>query len=79
MTPPPPPAEDTLPKSGYVNIVRPRPGAGRGAAAGTGQTAGMPKFTTLKGTAAPLDLQVRPHTTRARAGARVPPHAHLPI
>jgi len=54
---PPPPAEDTLPKSGYVNIVRPRPGAGRGAAAGAGQSAGMPKFTTLKGTAAPLDLQ----------------------
>jgi len=58
--PPPPPAEDTLPKSDYAAIVRPKPAAGRSPAAAAGGAAavgGMPKFTTLKGVAAPLDLQ----------------------
>jgi len=49
------PTEDTLPKSGYSSVVRK---AGKTLSSKTlSKSAGMPKFTTLKGVAAPLDIQ----------------------
>ena len=49
------PETDTLPKSEYSGVVRKK--ATSKASQTLAKSAGMPKFTTLKGVAAPLDIQ----------------------
>lgn len=49
------PAEDTLPRSDYTDIVLPVPG--KMATGGKTGASGMAKFNNLKGTAAALDIQ----------------------
>jgi len=49
------PETDVLPKSEYSQVVR-EPGTAK-ATKTLGKTAGMPKFITVKGVAAPLDIQ----------------------
>jgi len=50
------PEGDTLPKGEYSAVTRDEP-VSVSSSGGSGAAGGMPTFTTLKGTAAPLDLQ----------------------